>query len=323
MAGRYLIMYTDCMTYRDIIADLPKQFAWEPRIENFQNLRPMVRGMFLHHLANRPKFKTFIIAGMGGSRLGPDLLKMLWPDLNIHIHSNFGLPAVHDPAETLVIASSYSGSTAETVSAADEALKKGLPLAIVTSGGKLLELAQARQLPHIIIPEKGIPPRTAVGYSLVAMTALTGVDLKMFSDWQAPISPEIEKQATDIAELLKGGIPLIYCPDQSKELSYLWKTVLNETAKVPAFCNRYPELFHNEIASYDSELAKQLRVLVIGEGQEKLLEFLKSKNIRQAAVTFTKLSDAIILSHLTALALAEIAGVDPISTPAIDEFKRS
>ncbi|OGN34492.1 MAG: hypothetical protein A3I39_02775 [Candidatus Yanofskybacteria bacterium RIFCSPLOWO2_02_FULL_47_9b] len=296
------------MNYRDLILNLPNQFKYQPEIINADKLRP---------------FKHIIIAGMGGSRLAPDILKMLRPDLDIHIHSNFGLPVVRDDANTLVIANSYSGNTAETISVAQEALKQGLPLAIVASGGKLIEFAAANHLPHIVIPEQNLPPRTAIGYSLVALAALLGLDRDIFAGWQTPVSDELVQQSKDIAEILQGGIPLIYCADQYKELGYVWKTILNETAKVPAFCNRYPEFFHNEIASYDSTLAKQLRVLVIGANQERLLNFLKEKNIPHTNIVFdSNIASAIILVHLTALALAEIAGMDPLSTPAIDEFKK-
>ena len=297
------------MNYRDFILNLPNQFKYQPEIINADKLRP---------------FKHIIIAGMGGSRLAPDLLKMLRPDLDIHIHSNFGLPVVRDAADTLVITSSYSGNTVETISAAQEAFKQGLPLAVVASGGKLIEFAVANHLPHIIIPEQNLPPRTTTGYSLVALAVLLRLDRNMFAGWQTPVSDELVQQSKDISEILRGGIPLIYCSDQYKELGYVWKTVLNETAKVPAFCNRYPELFHNEIASYDSTLSKQFRVLIIGAKEERLLNFLKEKNIPHTNIVFdSNIISMIILAHLTALNLAEIVGVDPISTPAIEEFKKS
>ncbi len=291
------------MTYSEIIAGIPKQFSWQPVIINQKSAI----------------YKQVIIAGMGGSRTAPDLLKMLHPELDIRIHSNFGLPTLLNPKETIFIASSYSGNTAETVSALEAALEQGLSAAVIASDGKLLEMTAAKGLPHVVIPEKGIPPRTAIGYSFAGLCALLGIENILAN--QSVLFDELNTQAKDAAETLQGGIPLIYTSEEHKELGYLWKTVLNETAKVPAFCNRYPEVLHNEIASFDSAMAKELRVVLLGS-HDRLLEFLKEKNIPHVGISYDSIVSLVMLAHLTALQISEKNGVDPISTPAIEEFKK-
>src|SRR3989339_163260 len=120
------------------IKNLHNQFLYVPKIENVQNFR---------------KFKKFLICGMGGSALAGGLFKIADPKLDITVHKNYGLPTLSDEEikSRLIIASSYSGDTEETVSSLKEAQKKKLPIAVICVGGELLKLAVKYNLPHVII----------------------------------------------------------------------------------------------------------------------------------------------------------------------------
>jgi len=108
---------------QDAIKEFAGQFAFKPRVQN----------------PSKKRFKKFIVAGMGGSHLGADLIKIIDPSLDLMIHSSYGLPPLQKDQwkDRLVIASSYSGNTEETIDAFFEARKKKLPLAAVSVGGKL------------------------------------------------------------------------------------------------------------------------------------------------------------------------------------------
>jgi glucose/mannose-6-phosphate isomerase len=304
------------MTYEEGILNIPEQFKSILEIVNKEKLRP---------------FKHLLVLGMGGSRLGADLLAMYRRDLDIHVHSDASLPGLSPEmlSEALIIADSYSGSTQETISAAKEALEKGYNLAIVASGGELAQLAAEHQLPHIVIPHSELPARLIVGYSMVAIATLANIDLKEFKETVVSME-ELKKQAKDITAILAGGIPAVYVAETSNELGYCWKIILNETAKIPAFYNRFPEAAHNEIEGYTSMLSEQLRWLMLEDGEMKHMkisaELLKGKNIPGAEVAFTgtlarKILSSFILAHWTGLELATKINTDPLSTPIINKFK--
>ena len=143
------------------IKNFPKQFEFEPVIENRERFLPA---------------KKFIVAGMGGSNLASGLIRVGIPKIEIVIHRDYGLPDWPDPSfkDTLVIASSYSGNTEETIDAFHTALSKKVNVAVVTAGGELLQLAKKNNLPYVQIPDTGIEPRSALGFSIKAMLKLIG-----------------------------------------------------------------------------------------------------------------------------------------------------
>ena len=127
---------------RDSIINFPKQFLFEPKIENQGKLK----------LA---KFKKFIVCGMGGSHLSGDLGR-------------------REKKNTLVIASSYSGNTEETIDAFRTAVRNKISVAAISTGGKLLELAQKYRIPYIKLPDTGIQPRMATGLGFRAFLKVLG-----------------------------------------------------------------------------------------------------------------------------------------------------
>ena len=119
-----------------------------------------------------PEIENIVLAGMGGSALAT-LVALVWPGFSLpfEIVRNYSLPAYVSP-KTLFIASSYSGNTEETISALDEAEKRGAVIAVIASGGKLVERARAKNYPLLVLPA-GLQPRHAVFFSLKALLTLT------------------------------------------------------------------------------------------------------------------------------------------------------
>src|SRR5215475_2521082 len=139
--------------------------------------------------SGRPRL--VVVAGMGGSAAGGDLVAACAADtldVPILVHRGYGLPAAAG-RESLVVALSYSGDTAEVLSAVDVALERGIPVVAVTAGGVLGALARARGLPCVTLPS-GLMPRMALGY--LAFPLLT-----VLAACGAPVTT-----ATDIDEAL-------------------------------------------------------------------------------------------------------------------------
>src|SRR3989338_6318508 len=149
------------MLMEQAIRNFAKQFEWEPKIENEDKL---------------VRTGKYLICGMGGSHLAGDVFQTAANGFDLSVHQDYGLPAWPDDVlkKTLVIASSYSGNTEETVSAFEEAVKKGYPVAAIAVGGKLIELAKEYGVPYIQMPDTGIQPRSALGFSFKALAKLTG-----------------------------------------------------------------------------------------------------------------------------------------------------
>ena len=218
---------------------------------------------------NRP-INNVVIAGMGGSALAALLVKS-WlktdMDLPIEVIRTYDLPK-YIASDTLVIASSYSGNTEETLSCLDQAESKGAQVAIIASGGKLISHADQHQTTHALLPTN-MQPRMAVIYNLCALVAIL-VNFKIVSgdkideiasktDW---LQSESLKWASDVetnnnyakqlALQAVGKTAVFYGGTLTAPVAYKWKISWNENAKNVAFWNEYPEFNHNEFIGWTS-----------------------------------------------------------------------
>lgn len=318
------------------IKDFPRQFEYEPVIENTGNFKPADK---------------FVVCGMGGSHLSADLIKTARPDLDIIIHSDYGLPQIGDLNERMVVVSSYSGNTEEALDSFEEAARRGFNLAAVSIGGKLLEEAKNKGVTFVKIPDTGIQPRMAVGFSVLALLKMMGEDTEI---------SEIKKVAgnlggeegggNELAKKLEGKVPIIYASEKNSALALNWKVIFNETGKIPAFWNAFPELNHNEMTGFDViESAKKLsqnfafvflrdpndhpRIIKRMNITQKILEDRGfACNLIQAAAsirlssgvakTWHKFFSSILIADWTAYYLALHYGVDPEQVPMVEEFKK-
>ena len=226
------------MAMDKVLRDFPKQFEHEPVVENAQNFKPK---------------NKFAVCGMGGSHLAADLIKAARPDLDIIIHSDYGLPQSGDLCERLIIINSYSGNTEEALDSFCSALEKKLSLVAVSIGGKLIEQAEAHGVPFVRIPDTGIQPRSATGFSVRALLKFMG-DKDALADTQKLskiLNDDLEEVGRALAEKLKGRVPIIYSSAKNQALAQNWKIRFNETTKIPAFYNVFSELNHNEMTGFD------------------------------------------------------------------------
>ncbi len=232
--------------------------------------------------ADYSKVDKVVILGMGGSAIGGDLARSLAASearVPIFVHRDYRLPAFVDE-RTLVIASSYSGNTEETLSSFEQALEKKSKMLVATTGGKLKTLAQQRGIPVFNITYKA-QPRAALGFSLlpilgflqklgflgdksadVAETVRVLEELSQKLDVSAVSSRNPAKQ---LAQRLYGNLPVVYGAGLVAEVARRWKTQFNENSKAWAFYEIFPELNHNAVVGYQfpRELLRRMRVIML------------------------------------------------------------
>jgi glucose/mannose-6-phosphate isomerase len=282
------------------------------------------------------RYESVIVGGMGGSALAARLMFALEPAFPLWLHNDYGVPEKAS-SNTLSIAMSYSGNTGEVLSFAKKTLEKGAPLAIVTSGGKLLEMAREENLPYVLVPF-GLEPRNAVLYMMRALLFVLGKNALLEELESIPVEFERwQKEGAQIGENLGEDVPLIYSSRNNHSFAYLWKIMLNETGKIHAFTNIFPELAHNEIESLMSKSAAGFKALLFIDEEDStevrhamntLANLMSEKNIKfEKAILplgrIQKLLYALVASQSAALAIAEANGIDAGATPSIKLLKES
>ncbi len=233
----------DQSDYHKLISAFPTQLTEAISIASQYQFKPATE---IHNV---------IICGMGGSGIGGKLVADLCATeikVPITTHAGYALPKFANQ-HTLVLIVSYSGNTEETVSAFQEAQKRGSTIVSITSGGKIAQLdPTAIQIPA------GLPPRQALAYLFVPqLMALhqMGLILDKTKDLKDTIR-QIEKNQTaiqgrakEIAKKAKNKIPIVLASTPLTSVGYRWTTQFNENAKVLCHYHVVPEHNHNEISS--------------------------------------------------------------------------
>ncbi len=223
-----------------------------------------------------------VILGMGGSAIGGDLLSSLASlesTTPFIVSRDYSLPASVD-AKTLVIASSYSGMTEETISAFSQALETPARKLIITTGGKLKEIAEQNHIPVFTVNYKS-PPRAALAHSFMPLLGICqrlGVvsdkskDVaemeRVLKNMQGTIyesNPLKSNPAKQLATKLHSHLAVIYGAGFLSPVAQRWKTQINENSKAWAFFEILPELNHNSVVGYEfpPELAKSIFVVFL------------------------------------------------------------
>lgn len=302
-----------------------------------------------------PTARRVLVCGMGGSGISGDFARELAAiaGRRLDVHKGYGLPGwATGEDDLLVVALSYSGNTEETLSAVEEVVAAGLPLATVSSGGALTALAEERALPHVSVPG-GLQPRAALGYLFSALTRLLASgeiladvrpDLSEAADlWDelAGDDGEGEPLADDLADALDGRAAVIYgSTGLTAPAAQRWKTQINENGKWPAWWGLFPELDHNEIVGWEglSDLTRRrVGIVVLRDEHEhprvsarvRLTRELTDGDVAWVGDVWAQGSSAIArmmslaaVGDLVSLSLAERAGVDPMPVDVIENLKR-
>ena len=303
---------------------------------------------------NLPKPDSVIIAGMGGSGIGGELLKdytRTQAPIPIEVSKDYTLPAYADK-RSLVVIVSYSGDTEESLSAFLGALKRNCMVYCITSGGALLENAEKLDVPYLRVPA-GMPPRAASPYLLVPQLMLleklgfaTGVSegldeafriLEKVSKENGPENLAEKNLAKSLALGLNGTIPVIYGFGIYRAVAQRWKQQFNENAKIPAKWETFPELDHNEIVGWENagSLAECLSTVFLRDKTEPLevrsrIEITKSlmpkaskkfEVYAQGDAELAKMLSVILVGDFTSIYLAILRKTDPTPVKTINQLK--
>jgi len=269
----------------------------------------------------------------------------------VEVVRGYGLPRAAGP-ESFAFFVSYSGGTEETLSAWADAAGRGIPRAVVTSGGRLAELAQEDGVPCLRIPG-GSPPRAALGWTAVPLFAACGRagllpvgadDLEeaaaACADVVAAHRPGVpEDPLREWAESCADGMAFVYAPAAPYgPCAVRWQNQLNENAKALAHVALFPEQNHNEIVGWEtrSEAARLARVAFLA-GEEspprvrRRMELVEEELRGAGAVTarfgprgsglLARLLSLAVMGDLASLHLAAARGVDPTPVASIDRLK--
>lgn len=229
-----------------------------------EQLREAIEIALRQKFINHPrKINNIVFTGMGGSGIGSRIVAQ-WIEKEIKVPitfvQNYEIPSWIS-RDTLVIATSYSGNTEETLSSIEKCIKTGAIVVGICSGGKLRDMCIENQLDCIIIP-KGFPPRAALAYSLAQQLIVlikfnliswnSIYELTNCSDFIAKHEEEIKLKAQEIVKIINNTNPVIYAEFPYEGVAIRGKQQFNENGKFLCCYNVIPEMNHNELLGWDS-----------------------------------------------------------------------
>jgi len=235
---------------KKLIQDFPHHLADAMHIAQQARLKPGDR-----------EIRQVVITGLGGSGIGGTIVSELLSDrckVPVIVNKGYGLPSFVN-RYTLVLVSTYSGNTEETLSALHRADEAQAEIAIITSGGEALAFAKEKECNHIIVPG-GNPPRSMLAYSFVQLLKL----MSHFGLAEGELMNEVSQatqlleenqeairgEGSEIAQFLKGKFPVIYAPDGYEGVAVRFRQQLNENSKMVGWQGVVPEMNHNELVGW-------------------------------------------------------------------------
>jgi glucose/mannose-6-phosphate isomerase len=297
-----------------------------------------------------------VILGMGGSAIGGDVVRRLAlaeSKVPVWVHRDYGLPPFIDE-KTLVIASSYSGNTEETISAFTQSLKTRSKKLALTTGGKLKQLAKGEGVPLFIIDYQA-PPRAAFPHSFITLVGIFQ-KLGLLKDKSAELreglkilnklasvlvetTPLVSNAAKQLATKLYRNAVIIYGAEFLSEVARRWKTQLNENSKTLAFFELLPELNHNAVVGYEFPPEVKERVFVVllrsslfnprnqlrYKATAQLLAKAKIKHQMvegSGASPLAQVMSLILFGDYASFYLAILNGIDPTPLDSVDFIKK-
>lgn len=301
------------------------------------------------------EIKQVIVAGMGGSAISGELAADLFPaQCPIVVNRNYNLPQ-YVGSETVLIALSYSGETEETLSAVRQAESRGARIICVTGGGKLNELAAQKGWPLVLVPT-GFQPRAALPYLLIPLLSILGklgvippVEaeiakslplIKKLRDEYGENNPARSNPAKQLAKKVIGRVPVIFgATGTTGAIATRIKNQFNENTKSPAFASVFPEVNHNETASFFVlQREKHNFALIVlrdeadNERVKKRIEITKSlispqfggaiELVAQGKSVFARAMSLIMLGDFASVYAAISQGIDPTTIEAIVRLKK-
>ena len=323
------------MNMKDLIANFSKQLSEALRIGKAAKLN-----------ASSKEVRNVLICGLGGSGIGGSIVRELVMNESatpIELAKGYFIPAYVNE-NSLVIISSYSGNTEETLQCMEQAMQKKAKIVCITSGGKVAEIAGTKKLDHILVPG-GMPPRSCLGYSLTQLFFILSFNKIIASDLDSSFQSAIKlidaeekniiAEAERISSLLLNKFPVIYATTNYEGIAIRFRQQLNENAKVLCWHQVIPEMNHNELVGW-TQKNENVSVIIFRDRDEyernnTRIEINK-KVIAQFAGGITEIwskgksaiEKAIYFIHLgdwISVLLAEKRGVDAMEIEVINRLK--
>lgn len=299
--------------------------------------------------------RNAVLCGMGGSAIAGDIVAAAFSERFLKpfaVVRDYYLPGWVDE-NTLVIVSSYSGTTEETLTCALEATERRALVVGISSGGKVAGEYASQGIPVVPVPG-GLQPRAALLRMLPPVVVLlermgviapSGADLdeaaQVVQAGVEALRPEVPTQqnpAKQLALQLHGHVPLIWGSEVSSAVARRWKTQINENAEVPAFWSDLPEVDHNEIVGFQGvgELGRLLKVVNLRDPRnhrqvqrrfDLTTELVEPSTAGVITVTaeggspLARALDLVVLGDYTALYMALLRGIDPGPVEIIESLK--
>ncbi|AQU03787.1 hypothetical protein SDC9_03158 [bioreactor metagenome] len=300
--------------------------------------------------------KQVVILGMGTSGVAAQLAERIVRDeckIPIYLHQDYLLPA-YVSADTLVIASSSSGSTEEVVSCFNQAASRQAKLLVLTTGGELKEMAAGHNIPGLIY-DYTYRPSTAIAYGVLpvlsilhklgfipnkaaevseSLIVLSQIAERLSEKYQTSNNP-----AKQLADKLEGRAVMAFGSGVTFPAARRFKTQLNENAKCFAFAEEIPEMNHNSVVGYQLPqnsgrywAAVMFKTTFLSKRIHQRMK-ITTDILHQAKIPvfsidgygFSPLCQALSLilqGDFVSLYLAFLNGVDPYPIDAVDYFKQ-
>ena len=302
-----------------------------------------------------PKPSNVIVAGMGGSGIGGDMLKD-WAKnqacIPIEVSKDYQLPE-YAGKSTLVLITSYSGDTEETLSAFLDAMERKCMIFCISSGGALLENAERLNLPFLRVAG-GMPPRAALPFLFLPLlvymekAGLVSGALEEFSEAvtllkkismdNAPDKPIMENYSKALALNIGKTSPIIFGFDFYRSVAMRFKQQFNENSKVPAKWDIFSELNHNEIVGWEraGKLSKSFSAIFLRDREEPTAiqsrieitkELMEQEDVgllevqAQGKSRLARMLSTVLIGDFTSVYLAVLRGVDPTPVKTITYLK--
>lgn len=297
--------------------------------------------------AHSSEIRNIHVAGMGGSGIGANFVREFIINesrIPFSIGKGYGAPAFIDK-HTLVIVSSYSGNTEETLNAYEQIKDSGAKIVFISSGGKAIQFAKETDMDFIQVPGDWPSPRACLGFSLVqqlfVLNKLGIIGTEQINSIERSIDlitsnqEDIREKAQHIAQLLNGKIPIIYTTDRMESVAVRFRQQVNENAKMLGWHGVVPEMNHNELVGWtdvnpnlaviyfrnkDDFNRNQVRIEInkeiIGKYTSTIIDlYSKGNDLVEKSIYFVNLGDWI------SYYMCELHGADSIEVNVIDYLK--
>jgi len=287
------------------------------------------------------------VAGLGGSGIGANFVSEFVreeSEVPYLIGKGYTVPAYVNE-NTLAICSSYSGNTEETVQAYEHMRTTGAKLVVISSGGKLIEMAKEHGVDYIQLPGGWPSPRACLGYSMIQQLFVLQklnlisdsslVNIRSSIDLIKYDLDQIQTIAKSVAEQIHDKIPIIYTSDRMESVAIRLRQQINENAKMLCWHHVIPEMNHNELVGWTSkndnlaviylrnrddlkrnQVRMDINKNIISDYTQTIIEiYSKGNTLIEKAIYFVHLGDWI------SWYLSELRGVDSMEIKVIDYLK--